>query len=795
MDDTCTLGANTYNSFKVPSNLSELSGSASSSNSTENSKLDDAILRVGEPLLPGKKRDVDEQLAGIIRAQRRADVDSQRLLCPYQVSFSGEGCTLGHACPYRHLSDYTLRRLRQIIPPSPGTSNSPSLDAFGLGSKLVRWMYRENACSLDGMFCPWRRFGDDWESALERGLSRARIALPDTECASSRSEVGASSSPKYSVMMDPLPLRGQHLVNAETTLVKGSVVVDFSAMMVYNRRDGGNRRPIQRVEVAHEPSWLLVPRNGANSQATQFQQAATECDLAARACLEACYVTGKRSALTLDINGAPWAVDLDRMRATAVPKQHVLSPGCALEKWQTPVYNLVRQPISFRVRSPPSNLFGCEELRQSPSFILDDASMEEIVLGTRQGKSEPDHGPLSSISAPVATSELVGESRGALAAHTCSSPLALIDCVSRYGAGHLLTHRHDCPLGSGSQCFLAILNQSARLPTSVRQRCVLHCQLFNHNRPPIAPAMSVAEREWRQKYCQLVRFARQRWDTATIPIPIVPETQCTLHSVHLGGDEGQWVLGLLDNRAFLMMNTFPVVQRVQSTLLLDRYMRGRKEAIVDMQTLVPAYSFDLYRHCGESFGFVVVSKQQLSSVLRGEEGVIRLYPSATVAMSRVPQSHLFPAKGGGDIPSAMVLLVVAHFRGLPHDCPVGTDNSPYHPPSSLSEQFAAPLYQTLAAANVNEPEKPEAGAAFVSPASSRRRWDSDEFPLLQAKLIRHHYTVLSYIPAEPRVVDAPPMADDGTPSNVESYIYYDMHTWYPLYVIAFEGSTPDTAAQ
>jgi hypothetical protein len=281
------------------------------------------------------------------------------------------------------------------------------------------WLFRENSCRQGGV--QWRRVGPEHSTTLEAAF-------------------------------------GENPSNTDVRL-SGTYSASFAQMMLFNRSDRGERRPLQRVLLAAAPQWFAIPEDtepgAADVELRHFAASAAEM-------LEHCYVTALRSHFgLLAFEEAAW-VNLHRMQLT------VLRTGAR--------YRLHRQVVAAMPGGPPSDLYR-HPLLQSASFIT------SATDGTAVIQCRPtDHrvGPdsrntatrLTQLGEPVALQleDIVPGLRPPQG--RCEG----VKCVHRRDSTHLRTARHLCPLGRRSDCFLCLGLSAA--PDAVRRRAA-HGELFD----------------------------------------------------------------------------------------------------------------------------------------------------------------------------------------------------------------------------------------------------------------------------------------------------------------------------
>eukprot|EP00742_Colponemidia_sp_Colp-10_P017402 GILJ01020011.1.p1 GENE.GILJ01020011.1~~GILJ01020011.1.p1 ORF type:complete len:757 (+),score=61.81 GILJ01020011.1:305-2272(+) len=130
-------------------------------------------------------------------------------------------------------------------------------------------------------------------------------------------------------------------------------------------------------------------------------------------------------------------------------------------------------------------------------------------------------------------------------------------------------------------------------------------------------------------------------------ISITPVTNVVLRNVHIGSEEGQWVMSHFGS------NQDPIatqgrsiqIQRIQSSILYDRYLRGRNEAFKDAYTHVSSLQggaaedrqgddgLSALLEMKESVSFAMCPKHLLSDVLEGTISKIEFCSSAGLVLN------------------------------------------------------------------------------------------------------------------------------------------------------------------
>jgi hypothetical protein len=244
----------------------------------------------------------EDDVASPLVAVRRG-----RQVCPHL--HSAHGCAMGSHCPHAHVG---LRTDTAGSAAKAMAEMSRMRDAATSAQQPVPvWLFRENSCRQGGV--QWRRVGPEHSATLEAAF-------------------------------------GENPSNADVRL-SGTYSASFAQMMLFNRSDRGERRPLQRVLLAAAPQWFAIPEDtepgAADVELRHFAASAAEM-------LEHCYVTALRSHFgLLAFEEAAW-VNLHRMQLT------VLRTGAR--------YRLHRQVVAAMPGGPPSDLYR-HPLLQSASFI------------------------------------------------------------------------------------------------------------------------------------------------------------------------------------------------------------------------------------------------------------------------------------------------------------------------------------------------------------------------------------------------------------------------------------------
>lgn len=362
----------------------------------------------------------------------------------------------------------------------------------------------------------------------------------------------------------------------EEFFFKGQAI-SLDRMYMRNTVDGGDRRPIQRLLCSIMPSWFTVSSDGS----------ATLCDASASSTLEYYYISGIRSLITLFIRGVLYSINMFTMTAKAVV-------GQVSER-------LVRQFALLENGGPAADLYAVEELHKRASFI----DSTQVPLLCVDGKcarvvrdsDEPAYLSLDQFMKAPPTA--------------CSKSA----CWQSALAQHFWSYTHGCPFGKKASCFLCSDESSTR--SKIHRLLFAHDVVSNNTG---ADSLLSVDVHWRQ-HQDVVRVFRKRWTGNQ------SAAELTMRNVHVGSDEGQWVCGFFDNEKVSVLRMFPRLQRIEAPLLLDRYLRARNEAFLQLCDEDRDFALETV----ECSMFTHVKRGDIGVILNGEQERTTFFPSPLAA--------------------------------------------------------------------------------------------------------------------------------------------------------------------